>query len=274
MKNLFHALAALLLISSCSKTDSNLFPDDPEGNDNVAEIIPLKLVIKETQRNIFDRATFSLFPDKLLMLFPLMDVYDSITWTASNIEGRMKVLEQTEGSARFTQQWTHHFNLPGKYKTYISGYKNNEIIYSDTTEIEITNTKEFLAYNWKDIHDSIGSSTAYQDVLCDEYDFSTYEDMHEGVPSVTVKLHDKKYYDKQLFLEKSKKIFIDYIYSLYAVHPEYDETDDTLLEKYNDLFVYKKENTYPLCIWITPKSKVALIKHGEYEEYQLYAEPN
>ena len=240
----------------------------------VVEIIPLKLVIEETQRNIFERATFSLFPDDFFMLWSLEYVYDSITWTVSNIEGRMKVLEQTGHSARFTQQWGHHFYLPGTYQTYILGYKNNEIIYSDTTEIEITNTKDFLTYNWKDINGPIGSSTAYLDVLCDEYDFATYEDMHEGVPSVTVMLRDKKKNDREAFLEKSKRAFIDYIYSLYSVQPEYDETDDTLLEKYNDLFVYKKENTYPLCIWITPKSKVALIKHGEYEEYQLYAEPN
>lgn len=272
MKNLFYALAALLFISSCSKIDSNLPPDDPEENDNVVAIIPLELVIKETQRNIFEPATFSLFPDKYFMLLPLMDVYDSITWTVSNIEGRMKVLELIE-CTRFIQHWSHNFYLPGTYQTYILGYKDNEIIYSDTTEIEITNTKDFLAYNWGDIKGSI-CSTGYIDVLCDDYSFSTYEDVHEGVPSVTVMIRDKKKKDKQAFLERSKNIFIDYVYSLYSIHPEYDESDEMLQEKYDDLFIYKKENTYPICIWITPKAKIALIKDEEFIEYQLYAEPN
>ena len=276
MKNLFYSLAVLLFISSCSKTDNSIFPDDmddDEGNNNVENIIPLKLEIEETQKNIFEHAVFKLFPDKNFMLFPLMDVYDSITWKVSNIDGRMKVLEQTDHSGRFTQQWSHHFYLPGKYQTYISGYKNNKIAYSDTTEIEIINTKDFLRYNWKDIHGSIGHSTGYVDALCEEYSFATFENIHEGMPSVTVYLRDEKKDNKPTFLEKSKKVFIDYINSLYSTLPDYNETDNTLLEKYDNLFTYKKEQAYPICIWITPKSKIALIKDEFFDEYQLYAEP-
>ncbi|MCS2712817.1 hypothetical protein NXW16_04285 [Bacteroides thetaiotaomicron] len=45
------------------------------------------------------------------------------------------------------------------------------------------------------------------------------------------------------------------------------------MEKYDNLFTYKKEQAYPICIWITPKSKIALIKDEFFDEYQLYAEP-
>ena len=249
MKSLLYSLAALLLISSCSKTDSSIFPNDvnnDEGNNDVEDIIPLKLEIEETQKNIFEYAVFKLFPDKNFMLFPLMDVYDSITWKVSNIDGRMKVLEQTDHTGRFTQQWNHHFYLPGKYQTYIFGYKNNKIAYCDTTEIEITNTKDFLRYNWKDIHGSIGHSTGYVDVLCEEYSFATFENIHEGIPSVTVYLRDEKKDNQSAFLEKSKKVFIDYINSLYSTLPDYNEADNTLLEKYNNLFMYKKEQAYQI----------------------------
>lgn len=208
MKSLFYSLAVLLFISSCSKTDSSIFPDDmndDEGNNNVENIIPLKLEIEETQKNIFEHAVFKLFPDKNFMLFPLMDVYNSITWKVSNIDGRMKVLEQADHSGRFTQQWSHHFYLPGKYQTYISGYKNNKIAYSDTTEIEIINTKDFLRYNWKDIHGSIGHSTGYVDALCEEYSFATFENIHEGIPSVIVYLRDEKKITNLLFLKRAKK---------------------------------------------------------------------
>lgn len=266
MKNTLNILFILLFVSSCSDTDS-------EDKHNTEKIIPLELEIEETQKNIFDYAVFSLLLDKYDVISSLFDVYDSITWKVSNLEGSLKIFRQTSGSANFISQWSHSFANPGNYKTYVLGYKNNEVIYSDTVEVKITNTKDFLCYNWKDIKGSIGHSTGYIDVLSD-YDFSTFEDMHQGVPSVTVFLLEKKKGNKLAFLEKSKKIFIDYINSLYFTHPVYNETDHILLDKYNELFMYKKENTFPICIWITPKSKIVLIKDETYNEYQLYAEPN
>lgn len=52
MKSLFYFLAVLLFISSCSKTDHSIFPDDmndDEVNNDVEDIIPLKLETKEAQ---------------------------------------------------------------------------------------------------------------------------------------------------------------------------------------------------------------------------------
>ena len=205
-------------------------------------------------------------------MFSLFDIYDSITWKVSNLDGSLKIFKHTEGSANFIRQWSHSFYSPGKYKAYVSGYKNKEVISSDTVEIEITNTKDFLCYNWKDIKGSIGHATGYEDVLND-YEFITYEDMHQGIPSVSVYLRDKEKNDRPAFLIRSKKILTDYINSLYNTTPIYDETDDILLKKREELFVYKEENTYPLCIWITLKSRIVLIKNERFNEYQLYAEP-
>lgn len=274
MKNIINILFILLLVSSCSSKDSIISPEinDGEGN-NTEEIIPLKLELKETQKNIFEYAVFSLFPDKFFVLFSLLDVYDSITWEVTSLDGSLKIFKQTEGSANFINQWSHNFYKPGEYKTYLLGYKNNEVINSDTAQIEITNTKDFLCYNWKDIKEPTGHTTGYIDVLND-YEFVTYAEIHQGIPSVAVYLTDKKKDDRPGFLKKSKNILIDYINSLYAISPTFNETDDILLEKYNDLFIYKKENSHPLCIWTTPKSKIALIKDETFNEYQLYAEPN
>lgn len=274
MKNLLNILFILLFVASCSDTDSNTFPEINNGEeDNTEKIIPLKLEIEETQKNIFDYAVFSLFPDKYGVMFSLFDVYDSITWKVSNLNGSFKIFEHTTRGASFVRQWSHNFNTPGKYKTYVLGYKDNKVIYGDTVEIDITNTKDFLCYNWKDVKNATYGSIAYVDVLND-YEFSTFEDIHQNIPSVTVFLIDKKKDNKPAFLEKSKKLFIDYINSLYSTLPTYNETDNNLLEKYNDLFFYKKENTYPLCIWVTSTSKIVLIKEEHHNEYQLYAEPN
>lgn len=274
MKNLLNVLFILLFISSCSDTDNSTFPEiNDEEENNTEKIIPLKLEIEDTRKNIFDYAVFGLFPNDYFIMFSLFDIYDSITWKVSNLDGSLKIFKHTEGSANFIRQWSHSFYSLGKYKAYVSGYKNKEVISSDTVEIEITNTKDFLCYNWKDIKGSIGHATGYEDVLND-YEFITYEDMHQGIPSVSVYLRDKEKNDRPAFLIRSKKILTDYINSLYNTTPVYDETDDILLKKREELFVYKEENTYPLCIWITPKSRIVLIKNERFNEYQLYAEPN
>ena len=274
MKNLINILFILLLVSSCSNKDSIISPEINDGEeDKTAEIIPLKLELKEAQKNIFEYAVFSLYPDKFGIMFSLLDVYDSITWEVANLDGSLKIFKQTESSANFIHQWSHHFYKPGKYNTYLLGYKNNEVINSDTVQIEITNTKDFLCYNWKDIKEPGKHTTAYRDVL-NYYEFGTYTEIHQGIPSVTVYLIDNKEDDHLGFLKQSKNILIDYINSLYSISPTFNETDDILLERYNDLFVYKRENSHPLCIWITPKSKIVLIKNETLNKYQLYAEPN
>lgn len=273
MRNLLSILFILQFVSSCSDTDNGTIPEIiDEGDHTIEKVIPLDLEIEETQKNIFDYTVFSLFPDQYGVMFSLFDVYDSITWKASNVDGSLKIFQYTTRGANFIRQWSHTFTSPGNYKTYVLGYKNNEVIYSDTAEVEITNTKDFLCYNWKDIKGSIGHGVSYVDVLND-YEFSTFEDMHQGIPSVTVFLIDKKKNNKPAFLKKSKKIFTDYINSLYSTQPVHYETENDLLEKYNDLFIYKPKSTYPICIWITPKSKIALIKEEIHNEYQLYAEP-
>ncbi len=172
MKNLLNVLFILLFISSCSDTDNSAFPEiNDEEENNTEKIIPLKLEIEDTRKNIFDYAVFGLFPNDYFIMFSLSDVYDSITWKVSNLDGSLKIFKQTEGSAKFIRQWSHSFYSPGKYKTYVSGYKNKEVISSDTVEIEITNTKDFLCYNWKDIKGPTGA-VGYENVLND-YDFIT-----------------------------------------------------------------------------------------------------
>lgn len=67
----------------------------------------------------------------------------------------------------------------------------------------------------------------------------TFQDMHQDTPSVGLSLLLNGNLDEQAFILKSKKILFDYISSLYS-SPIYDFTDDTLVEKYNKIFTYKK----------------------------------
>ena len=86
--------------------------NNDKGNNDVENIIPLKLEIEETPKNIFEYAVFKLFPDKNFTLFSLMNVYDSIIWKVSNIDGRMKVLEQTDHSLSLIHIFSGTISLP------------------------------------------------------------------------------------------------------------------------------------------------------------------
>ena len=72
MKNLLNVLFILLFISSCSDTDNSTFPEiNDEEENNTEKIIPLKLELEDTRKNIFDYAVFGLFPnDYFITLIP------------------------------------------------------------------------------------------------------------------------------------------------------------------------------------------------------------
>ena len=108
MKNLLNVLFILLFISSCSDTDNSTFPEiNDEEENNTEKIIPLKLEIEDTRKNIFDYAVFGLFPNDYFIMFSLFDIYDSITRKVSNLDGSLKIFKHTEGSANFIRQWSH-----------------------------------------------------------------------------------------------------------------------------------------------------------------------
>jgi len=76
--------------------------------------------------------------------------------------------------------------------------------------------------------------------------------------------------------ETNDKILLEYINTLYS-NPDYTPEDkDVLIEKYNELFHFKKKNASPTNIWITSTSRIALLKccYEDYCYYEVYAEPN
>ena len=89
MKNLLNVLFILLFISSCSDTDNSTFPEINDEEENDTEKIILE--IEDTRKNIFDYAVFGLFPNDYFIMFSLFDIYDSITWKVSNLDGSLKI---------------------------------------------------------------------------------------------------------------------------------------------------------------------------------------
>ena len=215
MKKVLYGLFIILFIAACSKNE--IISDDDEDNDDNTETPALTYEIdlnsNRIQANIFEPTQFTLAKNGQQLFFPpfslLTECYDSIIWKASNVEGSYKIFEYDidEGSSyhHFISSWAHHFTLPGSYDTYILAYKDNKVVYGDTVSVKVTNNKEFLGFNWKDVTNTPNTgNTGYIDVL-KEYNFSTYQEVHESIPSVTLTIWGNKNEDESTFLPKSKK---------------------------------------------------------------------
>lgn len=260
----FFMLLLLPIVFACNPDDDPINNiDDPE--EEKESIVKLKLYGSDKEINIFEMTVFSVSPERSATLLKIKDSCDSIVWWISDLQGRFNILR----SNSFTFQWSHNFFLPGEYETYLLAYKDNKVIYGDTVSINVTNNKDFLGYNWKDIKGPLGHSTGYVDALSDT-EFSTYQSVHNDIPYV-------RFFVWNDCEESSDKILSGHINRLYGT-PKYRKEDgELLLQKYKELFNYKKEEAVPETIWITPTSRIVLLKVSyrmDWCEYEIYAEPN
>jgi len=183
MKKILLAICVLSIIAACSN-DNDLLDVEKQTNNK----LKFHLDVKQTTKNIFELMEFRLSPEDDFSYNDLIANYDSIIWKVET-KGHYKVYEL----GHTVYSWSHNFLLPGTFDTFLIGYKDDNVYYSDTTLIKITNDKEFLAYNWSDIKGSIGKAEGYVNLLAwNQYSFATYQDIHEGVPSV-------KFYHFNLF---------------------------------------------------------------------------
>lgn len=238
----------------------------------------VKMNAKEKEGNIFDLMEFNLFSysEKDFTLLDLTEAYDSLVWVCTNTNQRYKILEDSGNSTHFTWKWSNCFFLPAKYETVLLGYKNNQLISGDTVTVDIANNKDFLGYNWKDVVRTSRYNIGYQNVFLKGCDFVTYSIVTEGIPSACLFLIDNKNTGERTFALKSKQILFDYISSLYST-PTYSSDGNQLFSEVYNTFRNKEEGTTPEYIWITTKSKIALIKRydeaANYLKYEIYAEP-
>lgn len=228
MKKRFYCLLLTFFALSCSKEEADMDGDKNKETEN--KDIKIILEAEKSSQNIFAPIVFYQSFDFGKDAPCLSEVYDSIVWKSSHSPNSFKVFSHSN-YARYVEttffKWAHVYYSPGTYKTYLLGYKNNEIIYSsDTISIDITNKKDFLAFNWKDVTDS-SFITGYANNL-DEYHLSTQTHIHQGIPSVVLYARSEKY-EKGGSI-KSKQILYDYINSFFSL-PNYTATSDESLRK-------------------------------------------
>ena len=239
--------------------------------------LELNISAKKEAGNIFDLMVFNLNTsyEGRITLLDLTETYDSIVWLCTNTSQRFRVLESQENSGSFTWQWSNCFFLPAVYETCVLGYKDSQIISSDTVYVDIANDKDFLGFKWEDVVSKV--STGYENIFSDEYYFVTHKNVTNNIPSISLFLSKNYIENEAAFFSKSRKILFDYICLLYSSPTYSSDGDNSILDIYNDLFRNKKEAAVPESIWVTSKSNIVLLEEYDsisgYSNYKIYAEP-
>lgn len=209
-------------------------------------------------------------------LLNLRESYDSIVWKISGLNGSLRLFthSEDEGSSQisFTSEWCHYFTLPGAYKTYLYGYKNKQIIYRDSASVTITNAKNFIGYNWSDVPtEKQFGNTGYHDALLGDSKFSTLCTFHNNIKGIHLFIRNKQ-------PELSRKELSEYITHLYVSSLYTSDNKQLLAEKHRQLFGYRQKEEEPESIWITPTSKIVLLRRHHQQHrphtYKIYAKPN
>lgn len=217
--------------------------------------------------NIFEPVHFYLEGDDY-MNWSLSQLCDSLVFSVMGEDGSRKVYYDEKGHSELIVGWDHYFYLPQGCLCRIQAYKNNEVIYTDAIEVNLTNNKDFLMYDWDDISDAAIGTVPYNNFIIPELCLISRTGFVGEVPYAIVTM------DKGMNVEGVKAWLYDYVVKFYK-EPTYSESSE-VNSKYTELFASADEKDTPLFVWNDNKSVVALIMY-DYGEgrwiYYIKAEP-
>lgn len=244
----------------------------------VTEFPMPRLGIKQPKGNIFDMMNFYLDTGSQSISFNnLSAVCDSIVWTVDGLNGSLKVFGYGKGDGwaehHLTWTWGHSFKYPDDYKTSLTAWKDNKVIYRHHLFVSIMNDKDFLAYNWSDITNDSQAPKGYADALKSSPDLMTTCGLSGSVPYVEVRLFSED-------LAQQYHTLYNYFCKLYSV-PTYDDKADKqkMWQLYDELFSEQKKypEAYPVSIWVAERANIVLLlmeNSNGISRYVIYAEPN
>ena len=210
--------------------------------------------------NIFEPVHFYLEGDSY-MNWSLSQLCDSLVFSVMGEDETRKVYYDEKGHSELIVGWDHYFYLPKSCICRIQGYKDNKVIYTDAIEVNLTNEKDFLMYDWDDISDATIGSVAYNNFIVPELTLLSQSFWKDEIPYVRV------YLDKSLNTPYAKGWLYDYITRLYKA-PAYTDSAE-VEEKYAELFVSADKNDTPLHIWQDDMSVIALVRY-DYSDIDGY----
>ena len=207
--------------------------------------------------NIFEPVHFYLEGDDY-MNWSLSQLCDSLVFSVMGEDGSRKVYYDEKGHSELIVGWDHYFYLPQGCLCRIQAYKNNEVIYTDAIEVNLTNGKDFLMYDWDEVADASKLGTVgFNNFIEPQYSIVTAAYFKENTPSVKVTVENPE------SLEDARTWLYEYMKKLYK-DPVYSESAE-VKTKYAELFVSAQEDETPLYIWKDDKSVVALVE--QYDEF-------
>ncbi len=278
MKKLFIILCTGLILYSCAKDDDlpeeNISKDidkhenkDDKNLEKASNKLKADFYVAKNMKNVFDLVEFHVdFPNG--NMFPN---YDSIQWRVIGKASHFNVQYRKSNHERCTFKWSHNFFEPGKYKTFLTAYKDDLTLYSDTIEVYIYNERDFLDFHWSDLQEKLPFSggIGYHTSLPDSCEFIVTLDKHNNIPSITL-------YNIIKGVKDSKKDRLFNLMTTLYKKPVCDwNSSKKMLERYSKLFNYDKTWVKPVAIWITNKSQIMLqkVKRASESFYCVYAEP-
>ena len=207
--------------------------------------------------NIFESVHFYLEGDDY-MNWSLSQLCDSLVFSVMGEDGSRKVYYDEKGHSELIVGWDHYFYLPQGCLCRIHAYKNNEVIYTDAIEVNLTNGKDILMYDWDEVADASKLGTVgFNNFIEPQYSIVTAAYFKENTPSVKVTVENPE------SLEDARTWLYEYMKKLYK-DPVYSESSE-VKTKYAELFVSAQEDETPLYIWKDDKSVVALVE--QYDEF-------
>ena len=207
--------------------------------------------------NIFEPVHFYLEGDNY-MNWSLSQLCDSLVFSVMGEDGSRRVYYDEKGHSELIVGWDHYFYLPQGCLCSIQAYKNNEVIYTDAIEVNLTNDNDFLMYDWDEVADASKLGTVgFNNFIEPQYSIVTAAYFKENTPSVKVTVENPE------SLEDARTWLYEYMKKLYK-DPVYSESAE-VKTKYAELFVSAQEDETPLYIWKDDKSVVALVE--QYDEF-------
>lgn len=234
-----------------------------------------RLAVKQPKGNIFDIMDFYLYNEgtQSITMKELDTVCDSIVWTVKGQNGSYQIFyyKADEGyyESHLNMKWGHCFKFPGEYESYLTAWKGNKVVSRNSLDITITDDKDFLGYNWKDITKTSQAWTSYVDIFNSSPNLRTTSDLNGTVPSVEVRVYNED--NAQQFNE-----LYNYFCKLYS-QPMYEDQKEKqkMFKLYDELFSKEKKypNDYPCAIWVTERVNFVLLMLQDESQYVVYAEP-
>ena len=219
--------------------------------------------------NIFEPVHFYLDGNDYMQQ-DLRELCDSLVFDIPWLKGThlsRKIFFQETGRTQLISGWDHRFILPMSGLCRIKAYKDGDVVYSDAISVSLTNDKDFLMYNWKEITESMNNSIGYVNFVDEGHEFLSTHYVVGETPIAKVSLSKPT--------DDTLDWLYEYLYKLYK-EPLYSSESFTQ-EQYKNLFTDIDDRETPLYIWQTASSLISLIHYYDTDEditqYYIKAEP-